>query len=201
MKIIRAIASVACVLLLAGCLPVTTKTPVGTTAGLGVDEALYGTWRGPAEDGKGIAYLHILKSEKDKTMAGILVEGDLKGQGDGGAILVQFDTARLGQNRYLNVRHLLDDDKDKEGDMSWTDINGASAPFLYRLEGDRLTLLWLDEDKVKAAIKSGVLTGTIGDGDYGDVQITLDAKALDAFMAKPEATKLFKVYLTLTRAD
>ena len=44
MKLRHIAMAIGCSLLLAGCLPVTSTTPVGTTAGLGADEALYGTW-------------------------------------------------------------------------------------------------------------------------------------------------------------
>jgi hypothetical protein len=59
----------------------------------------------------------------------------------------------------------------------------------------------LDEDKVKAAIQAGKIAGTIESGDYGDVTITADAAALDAFFATPEAAKLFKVFIALKKAE
>ena len=64
-----------------------------------------------------------------------------------------------------------------------------------------LTLYLLDEDKVKEAIKAGKIAGTVEPGDSGDVQITADAAALDAFFATPEAAKLFKIFVVLKRAE
>ena len=65
MKRIYAALAIAATLLVAGCLPVTSKTPVGTTAGLGADQALYGTWVGHSQDEKekGVAYFHFLKGK------------------------------------------------------------------------------------------------------------------------------------------
>ena len=45
-KVLIAMLAIAAALVLAGCLPVTSKTPVGTTAGLGADEALFPSRRG-----------------------------------------------------------------------------------------------------------------------------------------------------------
>ena len=100
-----------------------------------------------------------------------------------------LQTAKLGDNRFLNVTKMLGADNLQENQL-----NGANMPLLYKFgKNGRLTLHLMDEDKTKEAIHAGLIAGTIGDGDNGDVEITADAAALDAFMAKPEAAKQFKI--------
>ncbi|GAA0547950.1 hypothetical protein FHS83_000932 [Rhizomicrobium palustre] len=180
-------------LLLGGCLPVTSKSPLGTTAGLGADRALYGTWKGhnpddpKAKDG----YLHFMAG-KDGALTAALVMAD--GGNDDGWTIFRVKTARLGGQNYLNAAMAFDKDAAAEGKLK-----DAIIPLAYVLRGDVLTLYVLDEEKVKAAVKAGKLKGTIEPGDSGDVTLADDPAALDAFFAKPEAMGLFKAMLVLKR--
>ena len=190
---LRTVLSLAFALLLAGCLPVTSKTPVGTTSGLGTDPALIGTWHGSNENKDGHVYLHVTANgEQPFTLVLVSAEGK------DDPMLLQAKTAQLGQNRFLDVLTMLDG---KGNDFKLSDFDGGSVPVLYRIVRNTLTLYMLDEDKVKAAIAKGDIAGTVEKGDYGDVQLTADAKTLDAFFAKPEAVKLFKVFLVLKKTE
>jgi hypothetical protein len=62
---------------------------------------------------------------------------------------------------------------------------------LYRIRNGALTLSSLDEEKVKLAIGSGRIAGTIDPGDDGDVHITAEPVAQDAFFATREGAALF----------
>jgi hypothetical protein len=193
---LRTVLIVVCTLLLAGCLPVTSKTPVGTTVGLGADPALIGTWQGYDQEHHHLhVYLHIY-ARKDVGLIAVQVATGNK-QEDGGVMLYQLKTTTLGANRFLDVFKFCDD-----GDQAkWTDLNGGSTPVLYRIAHHTLTLSQLDEDKVKAAIAAGAIAGTVEPGDYGDVQLTADAKTLDAFMARPETAKLYKILMVFRKTE
>jgi len=197
MNKLRIVLVLACAVLLAGCLPVTTKTPVGTTAGLGADPALFGTWVGHSEDASAKnpppIYFHFMLGKDGTMTAAYLIA---TGTNDDEWLAFALHTATLGGNRYIDALNTLDNGKPVEGDLKTLNI-----PLLYTLKGKTLTLYLLDEDKARAAVKSGAIAGTVGAGDSGDVVITADAKALDAFMAKPETAKLFKVLIVLKRID
>ena len=196
MRIHHIALAIAATFLLAGCLPVTSKTPVGTTAGLGADEALTGTWVGRSQDekDKGAAYFHFLKGKNGALMALMVFAG---GGNDEEWTAFNLRTATLGKNHFVNAIETFNNNEPVEGNLK--DVN---IPLLYSFgRHHRLTLYLLDEDKVKEAIKAGKIAGTIESGDYGDVTITADAAALDAFMAMPEAAKLFKVFVVLKKAE
>jgi hypothetical protein len=195
MKRIYAALAIAATLLVAGCLPVTSKTPVGTTAGLGADPALYGTWKGQSSDAKdkNDGYFHFMKA-KDGSVTAVMVLA--RGSDDDGWTVFNVRTATLGKNHFINAVETFDKDAPAEGSLK-----NANIPLLYTIKGKKLTLYLLDEDKVKAAIQAGKIAGTVEPGESGDVQITADAAALDAFMATPEAAKLFKVFIVLKKAE
>jgi hypothetical protein len=205
MKRLYAALAIAAALLLAGCLPVTSKTPVGTTAGLGADEALYGTWIGHSEDQpdkdkdrkeKSVLYLHFLKG-KDASATSVLWVTTGSGKNDNGWMSFTINTAKVGANRYMNALWISEDGKPVENESK-----NAVIPLLYKFGSHhKLTLYLLDEDKVKEAIKAGKIAGTVEPGNFGDVKITADAPVLDAFFATPEAAKLFKVFVVLRRAE
>lgn len=195
MSFIRTAVVLAASLLLAGCLPVTSKTPVGSTANLGADKALIGTWKGhsPDSNDKQDAFVHFMQA-KDGGMTIALVYAH--GTNDDGWTIFNAKSATLGKNHFLNAVETFDKDA-----ATADRLQNANIPMLYTVKGRTLTIYLLDEDKTKAAIKAGKLNGTITNGDAGDVTLTSDAAELDAFMASPEATDLFKVLLVLRRVD
>ena len=214
MKRIYAALAIAAALLLAGCLPVTSKTPVGTTTGLGTDAALYGTWAGHSqnEKEKGVAYFHFLKGKDNEAgKISALMVMTSPDQKDDDWMSFTVSTAKLGDLHYMNAvitggngvtPNANANSKAENGMPSDAKQMGPYIPLLYRFgRQHRLTLYMLEEDKVKEAIKAGKIAGTIEPGDYGDVTITADAAALDAFFATPEAAKLFKVFIVLRKAE
>lgn len=190
--------AILCTLLAAACLPVSSKTPIGTTAGLGSDAALYGTWKGYSAEDHSPVYLHILRSKSGEATQAVLV-GTGTDKEDGSIMLVELRTATLGDNHYMNVMTFFT--KDQNGETA-NSLKDASVPLLYRFgKNHSLTLYLLDEDKTKEAIAAGKLQGSVESGNFGDVKITSDAAALDAFMATPEAAKLFKPFVVLKKAE
>ncbi|HUO97295.1 MAG TPA: hypothetical protein VMU01_01420 [Rhizomicrobium sp.] len=195
MKLIHIAVTVACALMLAGCLPVTSKSPVGTTAGLGADGALFGTWKGHSadSDNKDDGYFHFMKAKDGSLTVAVVMA---KGSDDDGWTIFNAHTAALGPNRYLNAVETFDKDAPAEGDLK-----NASIPLLYVVKGRTLTLYLIDEDKAKEAVKAGKIKGEVEPGDMGDVVITAEPAELDAFMARPEAKDLFKVMMVLRKVD
>lgn len=191
----RSVVALIAAVMLAGCLPVTSNTPVGTTTGLGADPALFGTWKGKNPDDKqqrDASFHFMLAKDGGFDIVVAMAEG---GRDDGWTAFTAH-TAMLGQNRILNVVMTYDKNEPVTGGLK-----NANIPLLYVRKGRTLTLYLLDEDATKAAIRAGTLKGTISEGANGDAVITADAVDLDAFMAKPEAKKLFKRTLVLTKAE
>ena len=190
MTSIRAALVLCAALFLASCLPVTTSTPVGSTAGFKADSELYGAWLGrdadPAKDkDSGAVYFHFLAS-KDGSMTLILVTSAKSGDDAGEWSVFRLQPATLGQNHFLNVQEVSNNGEAPEDALLKT------FPVLYRMGKDgKLTLYLVDEDLAKAAIKAGKINGEIEPGDTGDVHITADAATLDAFFVSARGTALF----------
>ena len=195
MKIIHAAVMANAALALAACLPVTTKTPVGTTVGLAADPALIGSWKGQSPDAKQKqdGFFHFMLA-KDGSLTVAMVFA--AGTSDDGWSVFNARTATLGKNRYLNAAMTFDKDEPVKGALK-----GVTFPVLYVVKGKTLTLYLIDEDKAKAAITAGKIQGTIEPGTSGDVTITATAPDLDAFMAKPEAKEMFKLLIVLKKVD
>lgn len=194
MTLLRALAVCAAAFLLAGCLPVTTTSPAGTTTGLSNDPALYGTWKGknPDDPKQRDAFFHFMLAKDGGFDIAIAMA---EGGGDDGWTAFSARTARLGPHRFLNAVMTYDKNAPVEGTLK-----GANIPLLYTVSGRTLTLYLLDENAIKTAIKAGQITGTTGRGGSGDAVITANPGELDAFLTRPEAAKLFKVMLVLTKA-
>ena len=195
MKTFRLAVAALAVLTLAACYPPITSHPVGTTTGLKLDPILNGTWKAyPASRDERGVFIHFLP-KLDGTLTALMVQtGD---EPDGDWNLIELTNGKAGANRYMNARLLMSNGKADEGSPSGT------IPILYRLDSKgRLLLYLLNEDRAKAAIKSGKITGTTGEGDSGDAVITADPVALDKFMASPAALSLFvKPFFTLHKID
>lgn len=183
-------------LLAAACLPVTSKTPVGTTVGLGADPALLGTWKvipekkkDNAQDGNGPGFIHFILA-KDGTITALTVSTGKPGDAaktHGEWSVFAATTAQLGQSHILNVHETSENgEASKEEDAN-------NIPILYRFgRGGKLTLYLIDEKQAKAAIAGGKIEGTVEAGDYGDVTLTAPADKLDTFFASEDGAALFK---------
>lgn len=183
-------------LLLQACLPPATSNPVGTTAGLHNDPALTGLWRGKLaenNDDERDVYFHFLPKLGDTITVVMVQAGD---KPDGDWMVASATTAGLRGNHFLNAKLTHTEDQ-----PAGADITPNSFPMLYRYAGPRrLTLYFMDEDAVKAAIQSGAIRGTVSAGTMGDATITADPKTMDAFMTSKRGLALFsKPYATLTK--
>jgi hypothetical protein len=195
MPLARLFAVLAAAIVLAGCLPVTSKTPVGTTTGLSADPALFGTWKGknPQDKDQRDGTIHFMQAKEGGfDIVVVLAEGSR----DDGWTAFTASSARLGDHHFLNATMTYDKGIPAEGRLK-----GAVIPLLYVRSGRTLTLYQIDEAAAKAAIQAGKINGTIAPGDNGDVTITADAAELDRFMARPGAAMLFQPMLVLKRAD
>ena len=116
-------------------------------------------------------------------------------------------TATLGKNHFMNAVELKLDAPDKQQPPGFT-------PVFYTLrdDGRSLTIYQIDRDRAVAAVRSGAIAGSIEQHEVKDdsgktseqidaVRITAEPQALDAFMAKPEAADLFRVYMVFRKAE
>lgn len=179
-------------LCLSACLPVTTKTAVGQSAGFVNDPALEGSWAGKADEkDAAISYFHFLGNDNNTlTLVGVTTkQGDEKG----GWGVYALTTATLGGHHYINARETNDNGKPATPDKQKINI-----PLLYTIGGGTLTLYLLDEDKVRAAITAHRIDGTITKSKYdSDETITADAAHLDAWLKSADAPQLFKVFMVM----
>jgi hypothetical protein len=197
----RAIAILVAALALAACIPVTTKSPVGSTTGLKPDTALYGMWevRGGAQygaataDAKERAFIAILP-DKDDNVSAVFVDIPSTKNGDWSSYAVT--TSTLGAYHYINARALITNGNPADGSEARN-----TFPILYRFEADgALTFYLLDEDATKAAVNSGKIAGKIENGKFGDVMLTAAPSDLDAFFSSRAGRALFtKPLLVLHR--
>lgn len=181
-------------LLVAACLPVTTKVPIGSTAGFHADPALLGIWKGHGDDADGKdGYIVFLKDGEDGMTA--ILFGPDGSQDEWESFAIR--TATLGGHAYMSARMTLKNGKPAEGKDAEQDIALA-----YRIAGGKLTLALLDEKATAVAIQAGRIAGTVDSGSMGDVHITADAAEEDAFFATKEGAALFsETLLTMKKLD
>jgi hypothetical protein len=174
-------------LFVAACLPVTTKNPVGTTAGFKQDTSVIGVWEvEPQNDGTGDkqGFIAFLNAEEEGAMTAIMVAPG-KDAGDWSSYNLKLAT--LGQNRFINAWAVTNNGRPAD-----TDEANADILLLYRMSRDgKLTLYLLDDEKTAAAVKAGKIKGEVQPGTTGDVHITADEKTLDKFFATKEGAALF----------
>lgn len=198
MKAVRFLCLGLAALLVAACLPVTTKNPVGATVGFQADPALVGLWKGHGDKSEGDdvtdGYFAFLRNA-DGAMTVILITPEKDGDEWG---TFNLQTATLGANHYMNVRFGL-----KNGKADDDELAKHNILFRYAFDPDgKLTLALLDEKAVAAAIKAGKIEGTVGPGSLGDVDITADEAAQDKFFATKEGAALFsEKFVTLTKMN
>jgi hypothetical protein len=171
--------------LLAACLPVTTSSPLGTTAVPQADRALTGMWKGRFSDSEPAAYATFYR-QSDGTMKIVLLTPPNE-KDDGGWMILPARTIRLGSQKYLDI-----DARQIEGEGKPADPKLAHVPVLYRISGDGFLVLYLiDESTARKAVHSGKIAGTIEPGKFGDVTITAAPAKLDAFFASNAGRSLF----------
>ncbi len=195
MKAVRFLIAGCAALLMAACLPVTTKHPVGTTVGFKADPALLGLWKGHGTDGDAKDGWFAFLRNDDGSMTLILI---MPGTDGDDWDTFRLRTATLGGSHVMNVTGVL-----KNGEPDDDELAKENIPLRYAFGAHgKLTLSLLDEKAAKAAIEAGRIAGTVGKGDLGDASITADPAALDAFFATKEGAALFgEPLVTLTKIE
>jgi hypothetical protein len=173
------------------CLPVTSKSPVGTTVGYRADPQLTGLWKGrpvglpgyfaffPQADGSTKVIWLNLPASRDR----------------GGWIVFNVHTATLGSDLYMDASGI-------ETDGGPFDPKLEHIPVLYGFGADgSLALSLMDEDAVRHAIEAGRIAGVVETRAFGDVVLTASPDALDAFLATPAGHALFKRVAILDRVS
>ncbi|HWU25832.1 MAG TPA: hypothetical protein VN154_05460 [Rhizomicrobium sp.] len=178
---------------LAACPPVTSKTPIGSTVKAEADPALTGMWKGRIGNTKIFSYFTFLP-QKDGTITALLITPP-SAQDEGGWGAFNLQTVALGSNHFINARETFEDNKTASGAMADNVI-----PLLYRINGDGAVVVYIvDENAAKTAIRNGKITGTIQEGEFGDIVLTAAPGDLDAYMASPAGRALFVKPLTILR--
>lgn len=193
-RILILVASTVLQLVLTGCLPVTSSSPLGTTAGPTSDPLLTGMWEGKLGSSTDVAYIAFYPG--DGGTRKIVVLAPPTANDEGGWIVFEAREATLGGNTYLDAREIEDNGKAPDARL-------AHVPILYRFTGDGLLALYLiDERAARAAIEEGAIAGVIEPGEFGDVTLTAAPATLDAFFASAAGRALFtKPAGTVRRAD
>jgi len=196
----RIVLALAAALVLSACLPVTSKTPLGTTTKPVPDLALTGMWRGQNDKQEAPGYIGFIKNADD-TMTAVMVSPE-SGANDGDWEAFSLKVVTLGGNHYMTARETFV--KDKPAEQADTSDQLGNIILLYRIEGgNKLTLYTADEKKTIAAIKAHKLSGNItGSADDPDVELTSDGAELDKFFASPAGAALFvKPLVTMTKVN
>jgi hypothetical protein len=170
----------------AACLPVTSKSPIGTTAGYKADPLLTGLWKVTSKNSWGwFAFFPQSNGSTQVVMLEPSAPGDKSGWDKGGWIVFAVHTATLGADRYMDASETEEDGKTPGQKLE-------HMPVLYRFGADgSLALTLMDEDAAKAAIKAGRIAGQVGPGQFGDLVLTATPAALDAFLESPAGHALF----------
>jgi len=178
----RAVILLGVLLTATACLPVTSKSPIGTTAGYKADPRLTGVWKVDSREASG--YFAFFPQADGSTRV-VLLEPSSPGD-KGGWMVFDVHTATLGADRYMDASELEEDGKPPGQKL-------AHMPVLYRFGADgSLALYLMDEDAAKAAIKTGGIAGMVKPGQFGDVVLTATPAALDAYVQSPAGHALFK---------
>ena len=185
---------VAVALALAGCLPVTSTSPVGTTKSLGADNRLVGMWQGATDDGAPAWFAFVPGAHGGITAIVIGFPSATDSSGFYGTYSVR--TASLGKAAYVNAREVMENGQPVTGPLA-----EKFMLLLYRFRGPHTLVLYLaDEDATKDAVKARKVDGTIEPGKFGDVTLTARPADLDRFFASDAALKLFtKPFVLLSR--
>jgi hypothetical protein len=196
MKAVRIAFVLIAALAATACLPVATKSPIGTTQGFVMDPSLIGTWEGAANGEKAQSWFHFLPGKENTIMAVVVTPAGDTDSGGYGAFALQ--TVKLGGNWFMNAQEVSDN-----GNIANDKTAQSTTPLRYTIGDDgKLTLYMLDEKATAAAIKAGKIQGTIEPGQDGDVTITSEPDDLDAFFQTPEGVALFsKQFAVLTKVD
>lgn len=196
MKAVRVFFVLIAALAATACLPVATKSPIGTTQGFFVDPSLVGTWKGAANGEKVQSWFHFLPGHDNTLMAVVVTPPNDNDQGGWGAFALQ--TVKLGSTYYMNAQEVSDN-----GNIANDKTAQSTTPLLYKISDDgKLTLYMLDEKATAAAIKAGKIQGTVEPGEDGDVTITSEPDDLDTFFQTPEGIALFtKKFAVLTKVE
>lgn len=182
--------SIALQMLLGGCLPVTTSSPLGTTVAAAPDPQLTGVWKGNLGNSRGAVYVAVYPEHEG--IREIVVLTPPAADDDGGWLVFQARAATLGGNTYLDAREMEEDGKAADPKLS-------HVPILYNNADGFFAIYLLNEKAARLAIRRRAIAGTIEPGEFGDVTITAAPAALDAFFASKAGRALFTKPLGILR--
>lgn len=185
------VVSIVLEMVLTGCLPVTTSSPIGTTVATNPDSKLTGLWSGNFGTSPNGAYIAFY-APRDGVRKIVLLAPPMP-DGEGGWLAFEAHPATLGGNTYLDAREMDDGGKPPDPRL-------AHIPILYTISHDGILALYLvDENAARTAIARGAIGGNVEPGKFGDVIITADPATLDRFFASDNGRALFTKPLAILR--
>lgn len=190
-RLVLVVGLIALEMLVGGCLPVTTSSPLGSTVGAAPELKLTGVWKGrlgAAADSVCLAFYAAHDGVRK-----IVMLAPPTGDEEGGWMVFEARGARLGGNTYLDAREIEDGGKAPDPRL-------AHVPVLYEFKaGGQLALYLIDEKAARAEIAKGAIAGTVQSGEFGDVTITATPATLDAFFGSAAGRALFTKPLGIFR--
>lgn len=90
-------------------------------------------------------------------------------------------TAKLADSHFMTLIST------EEGDDGYAIVK-------YEIKNDTLTVWMLDEEKVKAVVRQGKLSGKVEDGAFGDVIVSASSEKLAAFFKSSDSKQLFTLF-------
>lgn len=172
--ILRALALVA-LSMLAACTTVSTQNPIGISHGVVTDNRLVGSWKlVPKDTNDDKEYVFVMPRKEGGLQAIVVMTAS--DPNDSGWFTLNLVVGRAGDHALINMQPIL------ENGEPIKDPPDGYLPMLYRFQADgRIQLFYSSDDAMKEAIQNGSIAGTIEKN--GNVRITADPQALDAFYA------------------
>jgi|GEM_PF-3485921 len=152
---------------LAGCAPVFLN-PISDPDRAETDKRLLGRWKG-TDKGNTNDYMRFEATSDTQMNVSLFDDKEPEPKP-----MFRMFTSKVGSRYYMNLG-FIDEDKSK-----------GYLIARYELEGTTLTVWLLDEDKVKAAIESGLLKGTPGVGTV-DTKVTDSSQRVAQFLATSDS--------------
>lgn len=72
--------------------------------------------------------------------------------------------------------------------------DGVYVIVKHEIKDDALTVWMLDEEKVKAAVKQGKLSGKVKNGAFSEVVVSASSEKLTAFFKSSDSKQLFTLF-------
>jgi len=187
-----ALLALGAVFLLASCVP-ESRHPLVEPDRAAADPRLAGLWVAKQENQ--VLYAHFLP-RRDRPMDVVLVSE--QNDGGGGYGVLSLTPSRIGDERYLSARFLVDDGRVVADDEATYHL------LRYRISDDGALTVWaMSEEAVVEDIRQGRIEGEPKAGRWTDsALLTADTDALVAYVGAADPTRVFNaLFATFRRLE